>query len=748
MAESNINVMLDTVRKNNLITIFAVKNDYGARFITAKIMDDGKPKAVKQTATVVINAVRRDKASKSFSGSVNKDGTVKVPVTQWMLDVVGEVECSVAIVSDGTRLTTTSFYINAQKSIWDGVGEPSEDDSNHDVILEIIASENVRIANEEARISAEAERVNNEKTRVDNENIRIENEGTRQALHEEMKTFFDGVENVLTNKNVAQELGNSEEKVLSQKAATENITPNSFVSGNIGVSNVLLTKTGGETFYEGFICRSTDKISCHSGDVFYYNGIGLSSVIVAAQFFNGNEFISYVQTTQGATAEEMEITIPDGVNYVRFGSFGAIFEVKKYFANGVGNLPYLETLVSNMIEEIGKINNRQSVKKVMPEYLATLTTTENLFIANDIRNKYNVYFAGGYAEAENYHITHPILVKGGVTYKYNRADAYGANHQYFIFDENDTYISGDGGTYENGFFEFTPKNDCLVRLNIYGDVNDVVVARKENYPSEYVKGKRTLNNIHFPVANVDGLTALVNTMFNPLYGKKISFNGDSICQGVGYSGGYAGIIGERNNMTVQNIGISGGTIASGTLLSNGSNRHWICDTIVNMDNDADYAIIEGGVNDASLKVPIGAITDRYSNNYDTSTFCGAFEKMLKTLTERFAGKKIGYIAVHKMCKGFFSMPISPPALDGVTDTTSWTQYYDAAKKACEKWGVPFLDLNISVPPFGLYGANSLVSDELKALTTTYTKDGDGWHPNEEGYKKYYVPKIEVWLKTL
>lgn len=47
-------------------------------------------------------------------------------------------------------------------------------------------------------------------------------------------------------------------------------------------------------------------------------------------------------------------------------------------------------------------------------------------------------------------------------------------------------------------------------------------------------------------------------MENPLWGKKISCNGDSICEGVGYEGGYAKIIAERNNMQWQNIGIGDG----------------------------------------------------------------------------------------------------------------------------------------------------------------------------------------------
>ena len=51
-----------------------------------------------------------------------------------------------------------------------------------------------------------------------------------------------------------------------------------------------------------------------------------------------------------------------------------------------------------------------------------------------------------------------------------------------------------------------------------------------------------------------------DTASNPLAGKIATFTGDSICQGAGYAGGYAKIIGEDYDMTVENIGVSDGTV--------------------------------------------------------------------------------------------------------------------------------------------------------------------------------------------
>ena len=147
---------------------------------------------------------------------------------------------------------------------------------------------------------------------------------------------------------------------------------------------------------------------------------------------------------------------------------------------------------------------------------------------------------------------------------------------------------------------------------------------------------------------------------SPLFGKRISFNGDSICEGVGFPGGYGKIIAERNSMTYENLGIGGGTIATNIVpkaSTTGKPRHPIAATVDNMDPDVDYAIIEGGVNDSSLNVidgnpTLGEITQGYDGPFDDSTYTGAFELMLKKLVTKYAGKKFGYIAVHQCVKKY------------------------------------------------------------------------------------------------
>lgn len=210
-----------------------------------------------------------------------------------------------------------------------------------------------------------------------------------------------------------------------------------------------------------------------------------------------------------------------------------------------------------------------------------------------------------------------------------------------------------------------------------------------------------------------------DTASNPLKGKIATFTGDSICQGAGYAGGYAKIIGEDYDMTIENIGVSDGTVVQW------QNKFCISESIADMRSDADYVILEGGGNDADWGpqyIPVGTLSSGYNATLDTTTFAGAFETMLKSAIARFPNAKIGYIFPHK-CIANFDAP------NGA--------YRNMAISALEKWGIPYCDLNVSVPPLGYI-------DDLKS---TYTR-GDGIHPNEAGYRTFYAPKIAAFMQTM
>lgn len=244
--------------------------------------------------------------------------------------------------------------------------------------------------------------------------------------------------------------------------------------------------------------------------------------------------------------------------------------------------------------------------------------------------------------------------------------------------------------------------------------------------------------------------------YNPLYGKKVLFNGDSICAASTDSENnlaWAGRIILNNSMIGKNYAESGGTISSENYRSDGTAYHWISENIETMyaeNPDADYIIFEGGTNDADLLGSIindntserlGAFTlGDFSGDYDLNTFCGAFENLCYKATNYWSGKKIGYVVAYKMAgqSGLTS---------GYTkEKNNRRAYFDIAMQICEKWGIPVLNLwdNCYMNPSNVACYDpSLSADENKSSKMIY----DGQHPATKGYE-YIYPIIESWMKTL
>lgn len=382
-------------------------------------------------------------------------------------------------------------------------------------------------------------------------------------------------------------------------------------------------------------------------------------------------------------------------------------------------LEIFSTLKNERLNKTYRDGNKITI--ISENYDGLFTQSNNLFDGSYIDG----YWAGTFQPVTPYRATTPIQVELGETYKYKAASTFGGNRaKYGMYDANKEFIGIGTGTLDSDGITTITIEDvrCFyVSANIGRTDTETgaFMFCADSYPSNYVPYSKKIKEDYFP------------NIGNILYGKKISFNGDSICAGADSAGGYGKIIADRNAMTYQNIAVGGATIASDTY-SGETPRHWISQTITSMDADADFAIIEGGVNDPANDA-IGSMSNGYSATLDTTTFYGAFEYMCKQLITRFAGKKIGYIAVHKMQQKFSSI------------YTGSDNYYLAAKECCEKWGVPFLDLNVELPAFGFFPQSETA---LYALRSDYTYNADGWHPNEQGYLKYYCDKIESWLKTL
>lgn len=224
----------------------------------------------------------------------------------------------------------------------------------------------------------------------------------------------------------------------------------------------------------------------------------------------------------------------------------------------------------------------------------------------------------------------------------------------------------------------------------------------------------------------------LNGIFND---KIMLFAGDSICYGANWrptpddysTTGWRKLVQEKYpSAKTYGYGIGGTTIA---IRANRTDS--IYERLTKMyseHSDADYVILQGGVNDCWEKVPLGEITKNYNKELDTSTFCGAMEQMLKDAILKWQGKKIGFICTYKVHG-------ADTILDSGDIVWDFKSYMDKAKEICDKWSVPYCDL---------YNESGLCL-KLDDIANTYS-DG-GTHVNELGYRIIFS-KIDAWLKTL
>lgn len=463
----------------------------------------------------------------------------------------------------------------------------------------------------------------------------------------------------------------------------------------------------------------------------------VSSVQIICGEFNGETYRNYVsfhdsinrtllQYEKLCASLEEAISSFDGIIGTSTNSFVMLVDNKKSikikmpvrFIRTPKSLSIENYLKGFMIDENRKLIDGFTSKSV------------NLFNGKTLGGFWN---GNSFLASDTYFATEPIQVEVGKTYKYKAPkDTFGAN-AYYVAQYNDKKVLSGfvlSEESEGGYGNVTIKADVSyisVNIGVKSHIDNFMVCEQNLYPENFVPYTDILNEkIKVPASSIMGDVNIDQESASVLKGKIVSFNGDSICEGAGSSGGYGKIIATRNEMIYQNVGVSGGTVtAEQYFSSNGLPRHWICRSISSMRSDADYIILEGGVNDSSIQVPLGEISVKYNRALDDTTFCGAMESTFKQALERFKGKKIGFLIVHKMTETYSS---EYPEYE----------YYEKTKRICEKWGIPYLDLNVECPPLGY----------IESLKQEYTSNGDGWHPNEEGYKKYYCDKIESWMKTL
>lgn len=228
--------------------------------------------------------------------------------------------------------------------------------------------------------------------------------------------------------------------------------------------------------------------------------------------------------------------------------------------------------------------------------------------------------------------------------------------------------------------------------------------------------------IHIPHLEKTYLGEFIPTsaVASPLIGKKIAYDGDSICIGTYGGGGYAKLIADNVGGFYENQAVGGARLVSKE--GSSGNYHSIVDNLPNLPKDADLYCFDGGVNDVWSLVSLGTYSmSDYTGTVDKTTICGALETIFRYCLSNFVGKPICFIITHKVSN---------------IDYDNYKNYHDAAVAICNKYSIPYYD---AYNESGLNGWNTTQSTTF--LTGNSNGTADGCHPNEEGYRRYYVPQL-------
>lgn len=211
--------------------------------------------------------------------------------------------------------------------------------------------------------------------------------------------------------------------------------------------------------------------------------------------------------------------------------------------------------------------------------------------------------------------------------------------------------------------------------------------------------------------------------FSPYKDKTIVVCGDSILAGWGWKDG-KGITEPLKEKYTDATWINKAESGANMAVTSSPAHTPIVNQITSYTGAADAIILDGGVNDKNNGLPIGSIETNYDASYNTSTFCGALERSLQYIMDRYPLAVKLYIIPHSFGK-------NNSLLDSI---------YEKAIEICKKWNMPYLDMRT-------YSQIAMTSANKEAYTyNPNSKKGDGVHPNETWYRTFYCPVIDQALQ--
>lgn len=488
-----------------------------------------------------------------------------------------------------------------------------------------------------------------------------------------------------------------------------------FTANNTGIFEVGQTYTGFSasiTYTNSYVFTTPANVT--SVLLYFYAG---------TYTFKRSDFALYKGATipDDLTVRLKQANLPKQIPYTSV--FGV--EVKKE-----------ETDFIEKIEGVNRFNKEEATSGVMLNANGTITTLSS-----------QAYAVSGYVPVEE-ETGYAIYGTSSIAGQYS-TDVYVTVQMY---DATKTRIGNAVGTMASGYYTVTTlANTAFVRVNIFNSLDVFMIVKGSTYPATYIpfSDKYVLVGVEVSSSGHED---------NPLYGKTILWNGDSICAGKAFNDtddAWAGRIAEANNMTYKNYAVSGGTITE-NVQQGGVTKHSVCATLATMyaeHPNADYIVFDGGCNDADLlgsmiggntpeRLGTFSLSD-FSGDYDEDTFCGAFESILYRMTNYWRDAKFAYIIPHKM--GI----LNEYRTDYTKEHHNYRAYYDLAIQMCEKWGVQYLDLwdGCFFCPMIAHLCDTYSTMTQQEIYDAGMVYADRQHLTQKGYD-LEAQMIENWLKTI
>ena len=238
----------------------------------------------------------------------------------------------------------------------------------------------------------------------------------------------------------------------------------------------------------------------------------------------------------------------------------------------------------------------------------------------------------------------------------------------------------------------------------------------------------------------------VSYLYEELNGKTVYAFGDSIIYGHDAPDqSFMRLIADDYNMNLIMLAKNGATVVTTDSYSKESIEEETTDNyIINQIKGApsetpDMIVFDGYTNDAygdkatdtfnsngahiNIWEHLGVIQGIGATSFDTSTFCGGFEKIICEMRKKWGDVPIVFIIIHK---------------SGGRDWNTQCKLRELSLEICSKWNVDVADIF----------SNTSLDTRNQMHMSKYIINGAGSHPNVSACREFYLPVVSKKLNEV